>query len=831
MSVVCNAHGFQISFQWLKTNILDRIQISGQRVLGYHSYSVSGDREAWETLNLYGQGDKRFTDYGAMSFQGRNVLGFANFQARVETGRYADPQAQEFSLEYIRGPYDVRLGDVQGSLLNSNRFASFRKSLKGASAGYSKGRFAIKGVFSEAKGSARTVSISGNNSAGPYYLQVGQLVRGSEDVEVDGVPMRLGDDYVINYELGSLTFINRIIAPTSTILVSFEAFGFNSDRGTVEGISTSYQMGKAGKIGVTAMRQQTGSGDALSQRIELLQGAGSPSTPYFLEFEPLLTRPITVRLDGVLQTEAIDYRFDTENPTIFYFLRFIPLTSTIEVVYTPAPTQTVVGDREVLGVDYTLPLGAGGQVTYAQATGKLKSTATPLEGTARGVDARYRIGDYALRGSWRNIPDGYVSVETRGFNRNEKAYDFGVRYQKKGLSWDVNHIDSDISVRTTNSSGGVSFSQQSITNSRFTLTDARRVGTPWNYEAAHQTATTALGNSRLSSARVSTSAMFGNLITHWGVESQFGRGPITNGKTTTLSDIALQSLRLSATYPSGKEWSFGAQTSVSHVKAGDEDGLGSDLSFTAGYTPNEKLNVSLGYSLSDSGALATLGGFQSGFGVGYNGNGFSGGISQGVFTTGVTDFRQLRAVAQYELTDWIGLTGSFYDTRYAGSVSSNTETKSMDIGVDVRFRSGTALIFNLAQSNTNFIGSPQRSEATTASFGVSGRSGHKFGYDVRLNYLLSGGTSTFKQDDFGVDFGATYILAPRHRLNALGRIGRTTGYLPQDDTSFELAYGYQLWRNLNLVGSYKFRDVVNKDGNPTGAYRANGFDIELRFGF
>ena len=45
-------------------------------------------------------------------------------------------------------------------------------------------------------------------------------------------------------------------------------------------------------------------------------------------------------------------------------------------------------------------------------------------------------------------------------------------------------------------------------------------------------------------------------------------------------------------------------------------------------------------------------------------------------------------------------------------------------------------------------------------------------------------------------------------------------------------YEYRLWRNVSLIGSYKWRKVDNLDPLfSSGAYRSRGFDLELSFSF
>lgn len=838
-----------IDWKWFKTNIWDRIEVSGTRTFGYHSYSVDGDREAFQSLNYYGFGGKRWTDVGAMSFTGRKVGGIANFQATVDTSRFADPNTQRSSIDYEDKRYKVHLGDIQGSLLNTNRFATFNKTLRGASVEYSSGRIRLKGIYSEAKGAAQTISFTGNNTSGPYYLNASQIVPGSESVEVDGVRLKLLDDYVIRYEYGELTFVDRIIAPTSTIVISFEAFGFNSNRGNVQGAAASYDMGKLGRIGIVAMKQSQAGGSALSTRSELFQGAGAASTPYFLQLEPLRSRPIRVLLNGVEQTENVHYRFDPDNPTIFFFTFFVPNTSTIEVIYTPKPTTTVNGDREVLGVDYSIQIGSGlrkkeqspvdalkqrrpdgGELRIYQATGRLKNDIDPSSGTARGIEANYDLGDYRLRAGWRDIPDGYVSIETRGFNRNEKAFEAGVSYEKDGLIFDVLGSKGDVSVRSTNSSGGAVFQSAQTTRGTASVFYNKIVGEPWRLDLSTLRTDMSQGRTALDTATLSTSRSFDKWNLRFNVESQSGSGPVTEGSKVIQKSIALNTFRVESTFNPNEAWSVVGRAGVSAIRADDDSGTGKDFSLGIEYNPSPKLNVGLVYSLSDAGQLALLNGFQTGYGLGYNGNGFSGGLS-GSYVAGVTNLELLNLHSRYEVNERLSIVGIAEQSKTTGSYSSNSKSSRVDVGLDWNLGERALFGFNFSRTNTAFVESPIKSDSTTLNASLILKPAKRWSATANASWLLTGGTSDFNQDSFYFDASLGYLIDDRQRLGMLFRSGQTRGFLPQDDTAFEFAYTYRLWKQVSLIGSYKIRDVSNLEKSGAGAYRARGFDIELRIGF
>lgn len=818
---------------WIKRAVLDRVEISGSRTLGFHSYEVEGDREAFRSLNYYGMGDKRWTDVGSLSLQGRKVLGFANFQASVDTNRFRDPNSQHVSLDYDEKPFKVHLGDIQGSMLNTNRFASFSKSLKGVSVEYGVGRWRAKAIVSQAKGAARTISFNGNNSSGPYYLNASQIVPGSESVEVDGQPLKLMDDYTIRYEYGELTFVNRVIPPTSTIVVTFESYGFNSQRGDVQGISTTYNMGRFGRLGLTGMRQVTGGSGALSTRRELFQGAGAPSQPYFLMLEPLRKRPIRVLLNGVEQIENVHYHFDPVNPTIFFFNFFVSPELTIEVIYTPVPTSTASGDREVIGVDYAIPIRTKsgiGELRLYQAEGKLKNELAPRSGIARGIDVRYDFGPYKLRASARNVPETFVGIETRGFNRNEKAYDVGLQFERNGFGADLKGGRSDVRILRTAANGQPVYFSADTRHLSAGFNYNRNVGEPWRLELNSIVSNTQDGRTRLDTAGLSTSRSFGPLNLRMSLENQTGRGPMEDGGKLVEKSIALRTAKLDATYNPSKSWSLVARAGISDIRAGDETGLGKDYSISVNYEAGGGFAIGATHALSDAGQLAILGGFQTGYGLGYNGNGFSNGLGTS-FQAGVTNLELTNIRARYELSGRLALNAIAERSKTTGNYSSNSETDRFNVGVDFSFANDGLLTIGVDNANTKFLNSPLRTTATSLMAGLTAKPAKRWLANLGASYLLSGGNSEFEQDSFFVDGSLTYLIDSRQRAAFGFRTGNTSGFLGQIERGWDLSHSYRLWDNLHLVTSYRFREVRNKDGTPSGAYRAKGIDIELRFGF
>lgn len=827
------AHAGSQNWKWIRTNVIDRIEVAGYRRLGYHIRSVSGDREAYNVGNYSGLGQRPFTDIGQLQFTGRRVFGVLNFDATILDSRFTDPQGQKFSIDYVRDGWQINLGDIQGSLVNTNRFASFGRTLRGAQVGYRAGGFQAKAITSQAKARAQTVTVPGNGSSGPYYLQSSQIVPESERVQVDGQALQRGRDYVISYEIGSITFTTLAISPSSTIAITFEAFGTNAQRGSIDGAGLSYDFGKVGRIGVTAIRQVAKASTFGSTRLERFFGFGPPSTPYTLQFEPLTTRPITIRVNGVIQAEGVDYYFDTDNTATFFFTRFMPPTDEIDVTYTPKPRQTVDGDREVFGIDYRLPLGKAGTLTYAQAYGRLKNDINPSSGLAQGINLDYSIGPWSLRANARDIPAGYVSVESTTFNRNERAHDVNLSYQLNPRTrLTATQGNSVVTTRSISNTGDVFINRSRVTSSSafydFLPTQG---GQPLKLGWDRRQSRVRSNPSRSDTFSLSTNRQYSKWDYRLGVNQTSGTGPTSLTAGAPQQAFSVWGLTSGASWRPSTKFTLDGQLSLNAVRSGDQKGIGRRQDINLSYLPSDKLSVSARYSDTDSGGVTGLGGFSDGSGVGLGDSGFSG-STPGLSFLGTTGSRLASIIVDFRPSDKFSVSVDGYKTRYSGSVSSNSETDGVGLSLYWALNPENRLTFRFDNSNTKFLASPQTSRATTLQGAIDGRLSDRFTYSLRGSTLLTGGTSAFQQNGLTFEAGASYRLRRRENLFFEFINGSSSGYLPQNDVSASLVYQYQLIDALALNVGYRYRHVRNRDaGLSSGAYRSGSLDIELSFSF
>lgn len=825
---------------WFKEQVLDRVSASGSRRLRYQVNTVDGDSEAFNISTSYGLGAKRWVDVGSVSLQGQRVLGVFNFNATIQDSRFRDPQEQKFSLDYKTGPLTLNLGDIQGRLLNTNQFATFNKSLRGGSLSYSKGGLDARFLQTEVRGEARTISIAGANTSGPYYLQSSQIIRGSESIQVDGIQQEFGRDYTIDYDLGAISFVNRataegkVIPPTSVIVATYETLGISGIRGRLMGGSAGYTIGNLGRLSATYLTQKSGGDNRLSTRLETFQGFGAPGTPYVLQFTPLLGSPITIRIDGALQVEGVDFNLDPGNRAIFYFTRFVPSTSTIDVLYTPNPTTTVNGDREVVGLDYSLPLGRGGSVSVDWARGRLTNTPTPSSGDAKGIELRYAAGRGSVYSALRDVPSSFVGIESIGFNRAEKSGDLRVEYRPlKGWTTGISHRTSSITQFITGTGGEVREN-----DTRFILTQAvarfqpsSPSSSPLEFSQSRTISRAVSGETSSDITSVSTARRFGRLTTRLQLSHLSAKAPDPSnpGQRQTLGR---QGVELRSSYDAGDTLNASLSASLSRLTLKGEQGTGRDLQATLAWRPRQEFSANLIWSDSDAGKISQIAGFTSGFGYGYDGNSFSSG-STGGFIGGASSQTRTGLNANWRPKDNLSIGLGAYLSRSRGSVTSNSETKSGLIGIDWDPWEWLRVNGTLNISQSRFIGAESTSTASGWSFGLDGSPAGRLSFALGASGLTTGGNAgAFQQDILQYDASASWRLRQRHVVSAVWSGGETKGYLPQSTGDLSLVYRYQIWQSLALNTSYRWSDVTNREGGSgSGAYKARGFALELAFNF
>ena len=825
-------HRKQNAAAWLAQNVTDRIQITGQHSIAYHMDQVSGDNSAYNSLNYYGQGSSNVVETGSALVTGKKVLGVLDFDFHLNNSNFVDPQGEKTTLTLQHRAWELQAGDVEGSLLNTNKFASFSKSLRGLEFGYNARRFQFKALQSSVRGVAQTVSLQGNGSAGPYYLSASEIIPDSEQISINGQAVAQHQGYTIDYQVGSVTF-NYSVPQTSTIVISFEEQAVNSSAGTIQGADAAYDLGRFGKVGLTGVEQLSSNSSGLSTRADLFEGYGAPSTPYTLSYQPLLSQPVLVKLNGQVQVQGIDYRFDNGNPSIFYFLFFVPNTSTIEVDYTPMPTSVASGTRKVTGWDYSVPLG-NARIAYSQATGSLSNSATPMSGTARDLSFDYKFRSLRLQTEVEDVPATYVGIQSASFNRNEKAFTWSLTGSQRALSYGLSGSNDAISSPVLNAAGSTAIEYGRTTqNDLFAhLTNPKGFGL--NLDQSFTTSSGAAGDSQIDTTTVSTAKKFGRLSTSWDLQQIFGSGLITNADgSTTEGKLQSRSLGLNTDFDIGRGWSLDGKYSLSDTESTGLTGQGHDTSFDLGYHPaNGSFGLDGRFVDSRAGTLAALSQFSSGAGFGYSGNGFSAGPTGQSVVNGATDVDQLSLSGNLRLNSRSSFEVHLVDSTATGSVASNTDTKDLGGSVRMDYAKGQTMSLSLDRSVTSYTdGSAPNSSSTTLNAALDGSFGRRWSYNFDMGVALTGG-SVYSQNNTSYNGGIVRRLSRRDNLSLSYQNSISTGYEAELNGVWSLNYTHQLFTGVALVGGYNWRSLTYADPSIDGiGYRARGLNIQLTMNF
>jgi hypothetical protein len=641
------------SWDAFEQELRSRVTISGRKTMGFHLHQVEGDSASFRDQNYYGQGGQRTTDYTDLSIRVDRLFGLLSFDWRWSNSRYRNPFDTRITWSYDSPNLMLEWGDINAMLGGQNQLVSFNRTLKGVMGTAKFGRSSLRYITSETKAAARAITIQGNDSPGPYYLQGSQIVDGSERVQVDGVEKRRGEDYTIDYYAGILQFREGMIIPrTSTIVVTYETYAFNSRPSRLDGWRFETNLGKGINLGMSMLSQKVQGGLGLRTRTQQFYGRGAPSVPYDLDFPPLRdsAHPVTVLVAGVPQREGEDYYFDPVLPYRFYFTRFIPENLIVQVTYTPLPDpgSTIGGDREVIGIDLTLPLGRVGSLLWNAARSRAQTLGSVLEGTAHTLEAKLNFGRLNLNSVYHRIPAEFIGIESVGFRRNETGHRSSLSYQlSRATLFQLNWSQSRVASLNTQQSGfRASFTDTDIRS--YTLSHTPANGFSVNLTRTQNRATSAVSHNQQTVDTLSIGRNWRNVNLTLGYDrtDAVSRLQGTSG-SPTVQTYQVQSLRARVDWTVSAQLSLQGTAAVSQVRhsgspsgAAPSDSRARDFSLNASWRPSDRLEVNYRWSDRDSGTLGgdffgrsrqsgalqlPPSGFQNPWGVGYNGNGFSSG--------------------------------------------------------------------------------------------------------------------------------------------------------------------------------------------------------------
>jgi hypothetical protein len=193
--------------------------IKGSQSITFKTRSLEGSKEGYssgtqqtreESLRVNISGSVEGTEIDATIYRSTST-GIDNVAAPEE----------EISILMKRGSTEVFLGDFNAELTDAE-FSRLEKVLSGGRVKGEYGKWGFTALYSSPKGESKTLRTYGDGTQGPYSTDFSPVVIDSDQVYLNGALQKRGDDYTIDYQAGTITFINSVVDDKSIIQINYD---------------------------------------------------------------------------------------------------------------------------------------------------------------------------------------------------------------------------------------------------------------------------------------------------------------------------------------------------------------------------------------------------------------------------------------------------------------------------------------------------------------------------------------------------------------------------------------------------------------------------------
>ena len=699
----------------------------------------------------------------------------------------SDPNYNRVQVDYNVANTRVQWGDINAGF-TGNSLVTFNRFLHGVQWTNSWGRkLKTQLLYSQAKAEARTYTLQGAGNAGPYYVFSGQIVDGSVRVRINDRDLTLGREYTLDQYSGELRLLNGLIAlPSDTIAVTYEAiagYGGQSS-GNIYGVRTDLVAFKGVNLGLTHV-QQTSNGSGIPQReTRYLYGYGTPAAAYELPTQIDFSKPMEVRIAGVLLMKDSDYVTDLRFPSQVRILQAIPPSQQIQIDYYPLQTNVTPGNRSVTGLDSRIQLGKLGTLTAEAALSGLTVQGIGHGGSAWNVRADLTpLRDLRTSITLKNIGSSYSSIESPGFGRNERGMEMNADYAINSRLKLTGTFQSTKRASYSSFSGGAYSLNAAVGEDQYSQKSAGL-----NYQFARN------GSVNLSRTLNNTDAILGQssnnrtdtLALNYGFRNITFDASVN--RNVSKYQYVLDAVGSSFSAGSSATWSRHVGVSWNPLKwlslttsLSDNDinsyvgnlpthAIAKDTQFSARIVASKNLRFNVAHTLSDSGNAnaGATGGYSTGLiggganlGLGSNGN-FSGGLggSNSSGFNGYTSFggksSSNRVSMEYLPRPDMTLQLSVDQSSSVGDYLYNSSRNGYSFTFGYQPSDRMRFDLNMTNSRNTLTNGFGGSNSNTMSLGVSGK---PFGgkLNLTLNYQKSLSRSAFNTSGLSSTSGTTPI--------------------------------------------------------------------------
>lgn len=277
--------------------------IKGSQSITFKTRSLEGSKEGYtsgtsqtreESLRINVSGRAAETDIEATLYR-TSAVGVA------QVGEHDE----EISILMRRGSTEVYLGDFTADLTETE-FSRLDKVLSGGRIRGDYDKWGFTALYSSPKGEAETLRRYGDGTQGPYALGNSPVVINSERVLLDGVLQKRGDDYTIDYQAGTITFIKQIIDAQSIIQVNYD-YRQTLYQHETSGLRVFYKPSDNLRVGATYLNDSDSLSGAEEIRGSISGEAVNPQSHYVLGADgSYVTENIVANLELAYSAKNLD---------------------------------------------------------------------------------------------------------------------------------------------------------------------------------------------------------------------------------------------------------------------------------------------------------------------------------------------------------------------------------------------------------------------------------------------------------------------------------------------------------------------------------------------
>ncbi len=314
----------------------------------------------------------------------------------------------EYDLTLSTKHWDLYFGDFSASLPGS-QFLSSGLSTTGLKLTGHYDNWDVTALYATPQGRPVYDKFFGNNTQGPYLIPTVPLVPGSEVVTLNGQKLARGTDYSLDYTLGQLTFISRVIQLTDVVEVTAESsssvfntqiFGYHADVALI------------GKVDSLPSSSSASPPSLVNRNF-----AGVPLTVPGQPVSAMASTSLTAApVGGGLSTQALPPQGATVSPSEVQWVIGQGYLGQIEQPDANVTTATgqVAADTHILELDSTLNLGPRLKLS-GEIDGSIQESLDPalapsLEGAAYYLDGETFQGPFHLVGKISGTSPNFTSI-------------------------------------------------------------------------------------------------------------------------------------------------------------------------------------------------------------------------------------------------------------------------------------------------------------------------------------------------------------------------------------------------------------------------------------